>query len=95
MKLLRPPELTEVEQVKAALLQLLAAGNGQALLDMTSLEKISSATIGMAVAVHLRAAESGGRLVIRIRADQKRLFELTMLMDTLNLEFVPGSGTAD
>jgi anti-anti-sigma regulatory factor len=88
VSLSRNPELTELEEVKIALLAQVKDSESGAVLDMTGMDSISSTTIGMAVAVHLRAAEAGRTVTIRIREDQKRLFELTMLTGTLSLDVV-------
>ncbi len=88
LNLSRNPELTELEGVKIALLEQVRRNQPGAVLDMTGMDSVSSTTIGMAVAVHLRAVEAGSTLTIRIREDQKRLFELTMLTGTLSLEVV-------
>jgi anti-anti-sigma regulatory factor len=86
LALSRNPELTEIDRVKAALLNEIDTNEGGGTLDMTSISALSSTTIGMVVAVHLRAEEAGRQLKTRIRQDQLRLFELTMLTETLTLE---------
>jgi hypothetical protein len=91
LQLRRNPSLTEIDSVKGALLKILREDDFGAEMDMTAMSGISSMTVGMAVAVHLRAVEAGRKLTVRIRPDQKRLFELTMLSNTLNLE-VAGAG---
>jgi len=93
LELRRNPELTELDGVKAALLEQLQENEPGATLDMTGMPAISSTTIGMAVAVHLRAVEAGRTLTVRIREDQKRLFELTMLTNTLTLEVAADNRT--
>jgi len=90
----RNPEVSEMEQVKQALYAMageaMAEGdeeNGSdGVLDMTALHGASSTTVGMTVAVHLRFAEAGKRLRIRLNPKLLKLFELTMLTDTLSLE---------
>ncbi len=92
----RNPELTELGQVKASLLDLVEQSPEGAGLDLTAVSGISSTTVGMAVAAHLRAVESGRKLTIAIKQAQKRLFDLTMLTKTLSLEVVdapPGGGS--
>ena len=84
----RNPALTELTQVKASLLDLVEKNPEGARLDLTAVGGISSTTVGMAVAVHLRAAEAGSKLAIAITRGQKRLFDLTMLTKTLSLEVV-------
>jgi len=87
--LYRNPEMPEFEQVKQALYTLAGESQSQgAALDMSALNGISSTTVGMTVAVHLRAAEAGKSLRIRINEKLLKLFELTMLTDTLSLEMV-------
>jgi hypothetical protein len=49
---------------------------------------ISSTTVGMVVALHLRASEADRKLRIRLNPRLLKLFELTMLTDTLSLEMV-------
>jgi anti-anti-sigma regulatory factor len=95
LRLKRNPELTEMEGARAALLGLLRDSESGAVLDMTATPSISSTTVGMAVAAHLRAAEAGRGLKVRIRKDQLRLFELTMLTKTLDLEVTEKAGGAD
>jgi hypothetical protein len=90
LQLKRNPELTELEKVKVSLMEVLKNHESGATLDMTPMAAISSTTVGMAVAVHLRAVEAGRELTVRIRDDQKRLFELTMLTNTLKLEVAGG-----
>jgi hypothetical protein len=90
----RNPELSEIEQVKQALYTIageeIAEGDAETgsdgVLDMTALHGASSTTVGMTVAVHLRFAEAGRRLRIRLNPKLLKLFELTMLTDTLMLE---------
>ena len=91
LQLRRNPSLGEIDTVKGELLKLLRADEDGAELDMSGMSGISSMTVGMAVAVHLRAVEAGRKLTVRIRREQKRLFDLTMLSNTLNLE-VAGTG---
>ena len=94
LTLYRNPELSEMEQVKQALYEMAGEGiaegdeeNGSdGVLDMTALPGASSTTVGMTVAVHLRFAEAGKRLRIRLNPKLLKLFELTMLTDTLSLE---------
>jgi hypothetical protein len=94
LTLYRNPELSEMEQVKQALYEMAGEGiaegdeeNGSdGVLDMTALPGASSTTVGMTVAVHLRFAEAGRRLRIRLNPKLLKLFELTMLTDTLSLE---------
>ncbi len=93
LELKRNPELTELQSVKVALLEQLKDSESGAALDMTQMDAVSSTTIGMAVAVHLHAVEAGRQLTVRIREDQKRLFELTMLTDTLSLDVVANAGS--
>ena len=57
-------------------------------LDMSALHGASSTTVGLTVAVHLRFAEAGKRLRIRLNPKLLKLFELTMLTDTLSLEML-------
>ncbi|MHC4916397.1 MAG: STAS domain-containing protein [Planctomycetota bacterium] len=83
LKLRRNPDLTEINGVKAEMVRLLEADSEGAELDLTQIEGITSTTVGMTVAVHLRAAESGRKLTVTIREQQKRLFDLTMLTNTL------------
>jgi hypothetical protein len=86
----------EIEQVKNALYALageeLPEGaeedGSDGVLDMSALPGVSSTTVGMTVAVHLRFAEAGRRLRIRLNPKLLKLFELTMLTDTLLLEMV-------
>lgn len=95
----RNPDHSEINQVKAALYELAGedpqegAGDSgddgsDGVLDMSELPGVSSTTVGMTVAVHLRFAEAGRRLRIRLNPKLLKLFELTMLTDTLSLEMV-------
>ncbi len=84
----RNPELGDIEKVKASLVDLIDNNPEGARLDLTAVSGISSTTVGMAVAVHLRAVEVGSKLTIAITPGQKRLFDLTMLTKTLSLEVV-------
>ncbi|HOX07609.1 MAG TPA: hypothetical protein PK280_14515 [Planctomycetota bacterium] len=95
LKLLRNPEITEIESVKQALCALVdeSQEGGEGVLDMSVLSGASSTTVGMTVAVHLRFAEAGRRLRIKLNSSLLRLFELTMLTDTLSLE-LPGNEAA-
>ncbi len=90
----RNPEPAEINQVKAALYEMAGAGDGasEGVLDMSELPGVSSTTVGMTVAVHLRFAEAGKRLRIRLNPRLLKLFELTMLTDTLSLEMVGEDG---
>jgi anti-anti-sigma regulatory factor len=89
LALYRNPETSELDQVKQALYDLAGASQSQgAALDMSALNGISSTTVGMTVAVHLRFAEAGKKLRIRLNPKLLKLFELTMLTDTLSLEMV-------
>jgi anti-anti-sigma regulatory factor len=86
LKLSRNPELTEINRVKAEMVRMLKEGAEGVRLDLTGVENITSTTVGMAVAVHLHAVEAGRTLTVAIREGQKRLFDLTMLTQTLSLE---------
>ena len=90
----RNPEPAEINQVKVALYELAGAEDGasEGVLDMSELPGVSSTTVGMTVAVHLRFAEAGKRLRIRLNPRLLKLFELTMLTDTLSLEMVGEDG---
>jgi hypothetical protein len=96
LKLHRNPEPLEIEQIKNALYAMagepLEEGaeedGSDGILDMSQLPGVSSTTVGMTVAVHLRFAEAGRRLRIRLNPKLLKLFELTMLTDTLSLEMV-------
>jgi hypothetical protein len=102
LTLYRNPELSEMEQVKQALYEMAGEGiaegdeedGSDGVLDMTALHGASSTTVGMTVAVHLRFAEAGRRLRIRLNPKLLKLFELTMLTDTLSLE-MQGKEEAD
>jgi hypothetical protein len=91
LRLERNPELTDIELLKVELFRLVRESPEGATLDMTPMTGINSLTVGMAVAVHLRAVEAGRKLKVRIRREQKRIFEITMLTNTLSLE-VAGAG---
>ena len=86
VKLKRNPDVNEINQVKAALVEIMNSGADTVMLDMTSTGNLNSTTVGMAVAVHLRAVEADKKLTVRINKAQRRLFELTMLTNTLSLE---------
>ncbi len=88
LRLKRNPELGDIEKVKISLVELIDNNPEGARLDLTAVSGISSTTVGMAVAVHLRAVEVGSKLTIAITSGQKRLFDLTMLTKTLSLEVV-------
>ena len=89
LTLYRDPEPLEMSQVKEALYALIGeASEGGGTLDMSLMTNVSSITVGLVVAVHLRAAEAGKSLRIRINEKLLKLFELTMLTDTLSLEMV-------
>jgi anti-anti-sigma regulatory factor len=97
LTLFRNPEVTEIEKVKNALYELAgAAGAGDApqdaVLDLSVLPGVSSTTVGMTVAAHLRFAEAGKRLRVRLNPQLLKLFELTMLTGTLTLEMVGKEG---
>lgn len=87
LTLYRDPEPTEMNGVKEALYALVGEGPGGTL-DMSPMQGVSSTTVGLVVAVHLRSAEAGRKFRIRINEKLLQLFELTMLTDTLSLEMV-------
>jgi anti-anti-sigma regulatory factor len=89
LTLFRDPEPTEIEKVKLAMYDLFGeiAGEGVTL-DLSPMPGITSTTVGMVVALHLRASEAGRKLRIRLNPKLLKLFELTMLTDTLSLEMV-------
>jgi anti-anti-sigma regulatory factor len=95
LTLYRNPDPIENEQVKQALYAMAGEGGDDATLDMSALPGISSTTVGMTVAVHLRFSEAGKHLRIRLNPKLLKLFELTMLTDTLSLEMVGPDGDAD
>lgn len=90
LTLYRDPELGELDKVKAAVYEIFGQTAGQTVtLDLSPMAGISSMTVGMVVALHLRASEADRQLRIRLNPKLLKLFELTMLTDTLSIE-MPG-----
>jgi hypothetical protein len=88
----RNPDPQEIDGLKIALERMAVApardGSAAAdgLLDMSELHGVSSTMVGLTVAAHLLFAEAGARLRVRLNPKLLKLFELTMLTDTLSLE---------
>jgi anti-anti-sigma regulatory factor len=89
LTLYRDPELIEIEKVKAAMYEIFGQTPDRTVtLDLSPMPGISSTTVGMVVALHLRASEADRKLRIRLNPRLLKLFELTMLTDTLSLEMI-------
>lgn len=68
--------------------EFLEAGHKDLVIDLSPLSIVSSTTVGMIVATHLRAAERGLHLTIRVGEKALSLFELMRLTDHLSIEVV-------
>jgi len=80
-------DITEFRRVTREFLE---AGHKDLVIDLSPLVTVSSTTVGMIVATHLRASERGLHLTIRVGEKALSLFELMRLTDHLSIEVVPG-----
>ena len=80
-------DITEFRRVTREFLE---AGHKDLVIDLSPLDVVSSTTVGMIVATHLRASERGLHLTIRVGEKALSLFELMRLTDHLAIEVAPG-----
>jgi anti-anti-sigma factor len=80
-------DVRNVSRVRAVLHAAIEAGRGDLVIDMSAVEGIDAAGLGMVTAAHLRAERSGRRLVLRdCSADLRRVFAVTRLSRILHVE---------
>ena len=84
-----------VAQVRATVNAVLAEATGDVVLDLTHLELIDAAGLGMLTAAHLRAERAGVRLVLKnCSREVRRVLAVTRLNRLLRVDRSVGSLSA-
>lgn len=80
-------DLRTVGPAREALRELLASYSGDVILDVSELELVDAAGLGVIVAAHRRAMTAGRRLILRgVSPGLSRLLTLTRLHRVLHVE---------
>ncbi|QGG48746.1 STAS domain-containing protein [Heliorestis convoluta] len=77
----------EATALREALLEYVEKGHSRFIINMESLDFIDSAGLGVLVAIHKRARQQGGELILQgIKGMVKEVFELTRLTKVFNIQ---------
>lgn len=87
MRLASHVDVRNVAQVRAALNAVMESADDDVVVDLTGLELIDAAGLGMLTAAHLRCERAGHHLILRNCPDEiRRVFALTRLNRLFHLE---------
>lgn len=88
-------DATTVAELRRVLHAAIADGNGDLVVDLADVALVDAAGLGMLVAAHRRASDSGRRLVLRsVPASVSRVLAMTRLHRVLNVERAPALAEA-
>lgn len=80
-------DVRNVAQVRTVLHDVIASAQGDIIVDMSAVERIDAAGLGMLTAAHLRAQRAGHHLVLRNCSDDvRRVFAVTHLNRVLHID---------
>lgn len=80
-------DVRNVAQVRTVLQDVIAAAEGDIIVDMSGVEMIDAAGLGMLTAAHLRAERAGRHLVLRNCSDDvRRVLAVTHLNRVLHID---------